>query len=139
SSRHRTVAKTVSLALWFGNAKSGPEGPLFAVDEVERLADDPNVDGLQALGALGHLELDGLVLFQVLVAAALDATEVHEDVVPTFLGDEAVALLRAEPLDGASCHEQSPSFPGLPRGLGRPVRPSGWHAGEGTARSQLLC
>src|SRR5207302_4735184 len=111
--------------------------PASRVDEVVS-ADDANVDGLQALGALGHLELDGLVLLQVLVAAAFDATEVHEDVVSTFLGDEAVALLRAELLHGSSCHEQSPSFPGLIPSLRSPGEASAWHAGEGAARSQLL-
>src|SRR5437588_30394 len=65
-----------------------------------------DVGGLQALGTLGHLELDLLVLLEVLVAGALDAGEVHEHVGSVRLRDEAVALLGAEPLHGSGCHER---------------------------------
>src|SRR4029078_6193318 len=66
----------------------------------------------------GDLELDGLALLEVAVARALDRAEMHEDVWAVRLGDEAVALLRAEPLHGAGRHEGSL----LPGGvhLGRP-------------------
>src|SRR5437870_3030976 len=70
----------------------------------------PHVGGLRTLGALGDVELDLLVLLKVAVPGALDRAEVHEDVGTVLLGDEAEALLGAEPLHGASGHEQFPPF-----------------------------
>jgi predicted ABC-type transport system involved in lysophospholipase L1 biosynthesis ATPase subunit len=60
--------------------------------------------GLRALRALGDLELHVLVLLQAAEAVAVDLGVVHEDVRPVGAGDEAVALLRVEPLDGSLCH-----------------------------------
>src|SRR5690348_13089502 len=60
--------------------------------------------GLQALRALGHLELHVLVLLQAAEAGAVNLGVVHEDVRSVGAGDEAVALLRVEPLDGSLCH-----------------------------------
>src|SRR5581483_907805 len=60
--------------------------------------DRPHVLGLVALGTGGHLELDPLALLEAAVAAALDGRVVHEHVGTTLPGDEAVALLRVEPL-----------------------------------------
>src|SRR4029078_4999047 len=57
--------------------------------------------GLQTLGALLDRELDLLALFEVAVALALDGGEVDEDVLPTFAGDEAVALGPIERLNRA--------------------------------------
>ena len=69
----------------------------FALD----LAD---VGGLEPLGALGHLELDLIALGEALEALRLDGVEVHEHVVASLLGDEAVALRVVEPLDRSLCH-----------------------------------
>src|SRR6516165_6520193 len=60
--------------------------------------------GLRALRALGHLELHALVLLQAAEAVAVNLGVVHEDVRSIGAGDEAVALLRVEPLDGSLCH-----------------------------------
>src|SRR5699024_10362455 len=60
---------------------------------------------LRALGTLGDLELDALRLLEAAVTLGLDGGVVDEDVVTdTVLGDEAVALLRVEPLVGSLCH-----------------------------------
>src|SRR5438128_1455435 len=83
----------------------------------------PHVGGLRALGTLGDLELDLLVLLEVAVAGALDRAEVHEDVRSVLLRDEAVALLRAEPLHG-SCRHCNSLLPGRV-GLMRTVRGGG--------------
>src|SRR5687768_730955 len=61
---------------------------------------------LGALGALGDVELDLLVLVQRLVAVGLDGRVVHEDVVAAvLLRDEAETLLGVEPLNGALSHD----------------------------------
>src|SRR4029077_10366304 len=60
--------------------------------------------GVGALRALGHLELHVLVLLQAAEAVAVNLGVVHEDVRSVGAGDEAVALLRVEPLDGSLCH-----------------------------------
>src|SRR6202011_4502774 len=63
-----------------------------------------NACGLRALRALGHLELHVLVLLKAAEAVAVNLGVVHEDVRSLGAGDEAVALLRVEPLDGSLCH-----------------------------------
>src|ERR1700724_1806667 len=63
-----------------------------------------DVGGLRALRALGYLELHVLVLLQAAEAVAVNLGVVHEDVRSVGAGDEAVALLRVEPLDGSLCH-----------------------------------
>src|SRR5215467_15062105 len=63
-----------------------------------------DVGGLRALRALGHLELHVLVLLEAAEAVAVNLGVVHEDVWSVGAGDEAVALLRVEPLDGYLCH-----------------------------------
>src|SRR5215469_3521898 len=63
--------------------------------------------GLRALRALGDLELHALVLLQAAEAGAVNLGVVHEDVRSVGAGDEAVALLRVEPLDGSLCHVRS--------------------------------
>src|SRR4249919_858202 len=57
--------------------------------------------GLQALLALHNLERDLLAFLQRLEAAALDRTEVDEQVRAAFRGDEAEALGVVEPLNGS--------------------------------------
>src|SRR5580693_10730007 len=65
---------------------------------------DANVSGLRALRALGHLELHLLVLLEAAEALAVNLGVVHEDVRSVGAGDEAVALLSVEPLDGSLSH-----------------------------------
>src|SRR5690349_4596677 len=72
--------------------------------------DQPNVRGLGSLLSLRNLEFDLLVLFEVAISLSLDGRVVHEHVGAILLGDEAIPLLGAEPLHGASCHKQSPPF-----------------------------
>src|SRR6266536_6511544 len=63
-------------------------------------------DGLRLRAAvtLRDLEFDPLPLFEAAVAIHLDGGEVHEHVPATVDRDEAVALVRVEPLDGALSH-----------------------------------
>src|SRR5438874_1056171 len=67
-------------------------------------SDGADAGRLRALRALGYLELHVLVLLQAAEAVAVDLGVMHEDVRPVGAGDEAVALLRVEPLDGSLCH-----------------------------------
>src|SRR5258706_4171107 len=60
--------------------------------------------GLRALRALGYLELHVLVLLEATETIAVNLGVVHEDVRSVGTGDEAIALLRVEPLDGSLCH-----------------------------------
>src|SRR3990170_8805687 len=64
-------------------------------------SDRADVGGLLALRAIDDVELDRLALGERLVALAFDRGEVDEHVVPALPGDEAEALLVAEPLHGA--------------------------------------
>src|SRR6202000_2579414 len=60
---------------------------------------------LRALRALTDLELHLLVLLQAAVSRTLDFGVMHEHIRSAVLAlNEAVALLSAEPLDGAFCH-----------------------------------
>src|SRR5271169_6918555 len=94
-----------------------PEGPgrlLNPADQWPRpnpgpqanLRDYDNLVGLRAPVALRDLELDPLSLFEGAVAIRLDSREVDEDVLATVDGDEAVSLVRVEPLDGALSHSK---------------------------------
>src|SRR5207237_307112 len=62
--------------------------------------------GLRALLALRDLELDPLPLLQRPVPVHLDRAVVDEHVRATVDRDEAVTLLRVEPLDGALSHSK---------------------------------
>jgi len=53
---------------------------------------------LPALGALGHVELDGLTFLQALETARLDRREVHENVFACLAADKSVAFSVVEPL-----------------------------------------
>src|SRR6266487_4359294 len=83
-------------------------GPRLTVEHLSRLAcrgsGGADAGGLRALRALGHLELHVLVLLEAAEAVAVNLGVVHEDVRSVGAGDEAVALLRVEPLDGSLCH-----------------------------------
>src|SRR5438034_8789757 len=69
------------------------------------MSEDADVARLRALGALGDLELDPLVLVEAAVAVGGDRGEVDEDVVTAAVdGDEAEALVTVEPLHSALCH-----------------------------------
>ena len=68
-----------------------------------------DVRGLRALLALTDLEADLLTIVEGLVALALDRREVNEQVLAAFgWGDEPVALVGVEPLDGALWHVMHP-------------------------------
>jgi hypothetical protein len=58
--------------------------------------------GLQAFLALHNLESALLTFFQRLEPRPLDGTEVDEQVLSAFRGDEAVAFSIVKPLNGAS-------------------------------------
>src|SRR5689334_2557411 len=59
---------------------------------------------LRALLTLRDLEVDPLPLFQGAVTVHLDRAVVDENIRTTVDRDEAVPLLRVEPLDGALSH-----------------------------------
>src|SRR5260370_32042914 len=59
---------------------------------------------LRSTLALGDIEFDPLALLQAAVAIHQDGAVVHEHVPATVDRDEAVALVRVEPLDGALSH-----------------------------------
>ena len=71
-----------------------------------------------AVVALSHLELNRSALVQSLVAIHLDFGPVHEQVFPALLRDEAVTLVRIEPLNSTLRHFVS-FFPSPPNRLGR--------------------
>src|SRR5215510_9623478 len=80
-------------------------GPLQAVARTAVRSQRADVLRLRALGTLGDLELDLLVLVQGLVALGLNRRVVNEDVVAAaVLSDEAEALFCVEPLNGALSH-----------------------------------
>src|SRR5579875_1603173 len=70
------------------------------------LGDHHDLLGLRAPVALRDLELDPLPLLEGAVAIRLDRREMDEDVPATVDGDEAVPLVRVEPLDGALSHSK---------------------------------
>src|SRR3954452_2183016 len=84
---------------------SRPAGRRFSTSGSAR---PPDVGRLQALGPLAHVELDPLVLLEAPEPRLLNGTEVNEHIRAVLLGDEAVALLRVEPLHNTSCHLQFP-------------------------------
>src|SRR4029453_12851187 len=72
-------------------------------------SDGTNVGGLRALARLAELVLDLRALREGTEAVTRDAREVDEGVLPPVVrGDEAEALLVAEPLDDTSCHTTPP-------------------------------
>src|SRR5215469_98941 len=95
-------------------AAGNPEGPapslLGAGPTMDRIGPaDGRSDGadrrcLRAAVAVLDVEFDPLPLFEAAVAIHLDSGEVHEHIPATVDRDEAVALVRVEPLDGALSH-----------------------------------
>jgi hypothetical protein len=84
---------------------AGPEAGGSPQDGV--CSDHADVLRFLTLAAGADVELDGLALVEGLVARGLDVGEVDEHVVAVFTGDEAVALLSVEELDGTDCHGAS--------------------------------
>src|SRR6266508_5070308 len=70
-------------------------------------ADYPHIFRLQALLALRGVEFNLLTFLEAAVPAADDGGEMHEHIRAAALDlDEAVALLRVEPLHGALRHDR---------------------------------
>src|SRR5215217_8775898 len=83
-----------------------------------------NVLGLRPLPALAYLVGDLLALLEGPEPAALYGGVVDEDVLTTVVrGDEAVALLGAEPLYCSLGHQSVPAFPLLGLTNRKPVVP----------------
>src|SRR5258705_739364 len=79
-----------------------------------------DVGRLQTLGASRYFELHAVTLDEALEALRLDRAVVHEDVLATFLRDEAEALRIVEPLHGTGCHFCCPPGASLRHLLIRP-------------------
>jgi hypothetical protein len=62
------------------------------------------VGGLEAFRALGDVERYGIAFSKGFESVALDRREVNEDVLATFLLDEAETLCVIEPFNLALCH-----------------------------------
>src|SRR6266487_2683986 len=75
-------------------------------------------DRLRPTVALLDVELNSLAFFKAAVAIRLDGGEVDEDVPATVDRDEAVALVRVEPFDGALSHYST--TPNYARAFGIP-------------------
>src|SRR2546429_7016306 len=69
-----------------------------------RFGDGPDRFCLRAAVALHDVEFDPLALFQGAVTIHLDGRVVHEHVPAIVDRDEAVTLVRVEPLNGALSH-----------------------------------
>src|SRR5262249_51549148 len=78
-----------------------PDRPSIGRGFLRRATD---VRGLEPLGPPADLELDPIPFGQALEALSLDGAEVHEHVLATLLGDEAVPLRIVEPLDRTLSH-----------------------------------
>ena len=102
-----------------GNKKGAdPERSAPIRSNLVRQSDAPHVGGLQALGALGDLELHGVTLVQAPEPLHCDGGMMHEDIVAVRAGDKAKTLGIIEPLHFAffhsklSCSVGDPSIPG---------------------------
>src|SRR5206468_2315930 len=89
------------------------------LDSGEGQSDGADRRRLRPAIALLDVEFDPLPLLEAAVAIHLDGGEVHEHVPTTVDRDEAVALVRVEPLDGALSHY--PTTPYLRSGLSDPA------------------
>src|ERR1022692_3313030 len=86
--------------------RPGPLAGYRASWRVIRDLHGPDCLSLRPAVALRDLEFDPLAFFEAAVAIRLDGREVHEHVPATVDRDEAVALVRVEPFDGALSHYQ---------------------------------
>jgi hypothetical protein len=85
-----------------GGAAGGGGGP---PPPTRSSSEGPHLRGLRTLRPLGHAVLDLLVFLEAAVPVRLDRGEVNEDVTATVVwGDEAIALVRVEPLYGPLSH-----------------------------------
>src|SRR6266699_6815527 len=89
------------------------------LDSGEGQSDGADRRRLRPAIALLDVEFDPLPLLEAAVAIHLDGGEVHEHIPTTVDRDEAVALVRVEPLDGALSHY--PTTPSLRSGLSGPA------------------
>src|SRR4249919_1223191 len=76
--------------------------PGFRISLCAKDLSDLHRVSLETLLALHNREGDLLAFLQGLEATALDGTEVDEEVLTAFRGNEAEALGVVEPLDGAA-------------------------------------
>src|SRR6185503_8617607 len=73
--------------------------------------DDPDVGCLRALARLAELVLDLCAFRERAETVTRDPREVDKRILPPVVrGDEAEALLVAEPLDDTSCHTTPPHY-----------------------------
>src|ERR1022692_4473941 len=86
--------------------RPGPLAGYRASWRVIRDLHGPDCLSLRPAVALRDLEFDPLAFFEAAVAIRLDGREVHKHVPTTVDRDEAVALVRVEPFDGALSHYQ---------------------------------
>jgi hypothetical protein len=82
-----------------------------AIDRQPSWLDPGDILRLHALLPLGRLVGDLGALLEALEALARDARVMHEEVLAALVrGDEAVALIVAEPLNRSLSHTWSPPF-----------------------------
>src|SRR5215216_3287805 len=111
-----TSLRLVSAAPAPRTTKAGYTNPAFALSLASRVLRWSNVLRLHSLTPLGRLVRYLGALVEGLEALACYARVVHEEVLtPVVRGDEAVALLVAEPLYRSLGHMPEPTFrvPGL--------------------------
>src|SRR5689334_633558 len=116
STRPRGPTRTSPTAAWSRSRGRWPEALVCGTERGRPLAEPPrsvvrvvldrvNLFGLRALGAAPRGVLDPLVLLEGAEAVHLDGGVVDEDVGRAVVrGNEAVALVRVEPLHGALRH-----------------------------------
>src|SRR5580698_7576551 len=105
--RHRSLRGIRSLSqilglMWARDSRSRPLSQIRMVlrksvppsRSLERL----NVGSLPALGALHHVELNGLTLLEALETVGVDCRVVHEHIFPVLPADEAETFGVVKPL-----------------------------------------
>jgi hypothetical protein len=89
--------------LWDGGAKE-KGGPTFAARPIHQVVaslEAGDVRCLQALGALGHFELNGLAVVQGLITVRLNGGEVNENIFARLALNESESLAGIEPLNSS--------------------------------------
>ena len=85
---------------------------LAGATDITRLAGAPNLDGIQAFGALLDFKLHALALVEGAVAVGHDGREMHEYILAGGALDEAISLGTVEPLyNSLLFHAVSPQIP----------------------------
>jgi len=77
--------------------------------KAERLQ-NLNVFGLKALGAFGHVELNGLAFLKAAESAGSDRGEMYEDIFAVLPADKAESLRIVKPLYSSLFHCVVPVF-----------------------------